>query len=374
MPSLCASFSTALASRFDSLRSPWSTVTATSCGDFARPRQRAASTINAVEFGAAGDGEDQEGKWSRARNSRFASASETGDASSAADAFLLTVDALPDRDRRARIFAQHFRERRAGRLALAHRRQRLTEPQQRIRRARVVLKLGRNAQELLGGVAIALALEHALAEPVLRFRHEPVAREAAQEIAEAVLGQRVVLPRDVAVGHVVAVARAVGRRQRRHLRAGAAGSARRRCRHVVRRTALLTPALVRRRAGERREVERCTGRASAGRADFRRRRIAAAPGIADSIARRAPVARRRREPAEHTSHARCIRILRRIERIAATARGRRRRRLNLRLHLLLRWRGGRTARAGAGARPHPARAAAALRAAGCDAAIARSRR
>ena len=119
-----------------------------------------------------------------------------GAAASAADAFLLTVDALPDRDRGARIFAQDFRERGASGLALAHRRQRLAEPQQRIRRARVGLELGRNAQELLGGVAGALALEHAFAKPVLRVGHKPVAREAAQEIAEAVFGQRVVLPRE----------------------------------------------------------------------------------------------------------------------------------------------------------------------------------
>ena len=98
---------------------------------------------------SAGDGQHQCRKRScRPSKSGFASAAEIGDASSAADAFLLTVDALPDRDRRARIFAQHFRERRAGRLALAHRRQRLPETQQRIGRAGVVLELGRDVQEL----------------------------------------------------------------------------------------------------------------------------------------------------------------------------------------------------------------------------------
>src|SRR5262245_11203775 len=112
-------------------------------GRSARPRQRAASAISAVESGPPETARTSAGKCSRPPNSRFISAAdEIGVASSAADAFLLTLDALSDRDRCARILAQHFRERRAGGFALAQLGKRLAEPQQRIRSARAGLVLG----------------------------------------------------------------------------------------------------------------------------------------------------------------------------------------------------------------------------------------
>src|SRR5207237_62497 len=80
--------------------------------------------------------------------------------------------------------------------------------------------LGRDIEEGFRGFAIALALELALTEPILRIGRQTIAREFAQEGAEAFLGERIVLAHDVAIGEVVIVLRAVGRGQRRDLRAG----------------------------------------------------------------------------------------------------------------------------------------------------------
>ena len=75
-----------------------SIVTAISFGGCSRvARQRARSTISAVESGPPDTATTNAGKESKARNSQAASASETGDASSAFDASLLTLDALSDR-------------------------------------------------------------------------------------------------------------------------------------------------------------------------------------------------------------------------------------------------------------------------------------
>ena len=48
--------------------------------------------------------------------------------------------------------------------------------------------VGRDVQELLGGLAVAAALEIALAEPVGGVRHQPVARMGLEEPAEAHFG------------------------------------------------------------------------------------------------------------------------------------------------------------------------------------------
>src|SRR5688572_14971439 len=176
MSSLRANIATAFASRFDSRRSPWSIVTATSAGGLLKAaRQRAASSINAVESGPPETARTNAGQEPSAAKRPFASATETGFASSAADAFLLTVDALSDANRGARVLAQDFRERSAGGFLLSQRRERLPEPQERVGRLGGGLVLGRDAQERLGGVAKTLPLKHALAEPVHGLRRHPVA-------------------------------------------------------------------------------------------------------------------------------------------------------------------------------------------------------
>src|SRR5439155_13877012 len=100
---------------------------------------------------------------------------------SAADALLFTLDALLHAHRRARIFAQDLAERCAGRFPLAERGQRLAEPEQCVGGLGGGLVFGRDIEERFGGVAIALALKHALAEPVLRVGRQPVARIFAEE-------------------------------------------------------------------------------------------------------------------------------------------------------------------------------------------------
>src|SRR5688572_1470076 len=109
----------------------------------------------------------------------------------AAVALLLAVDALLHAARRARIFAGDLAERRAGGFLLPQRSQRLAEPQQRIRRARRGVVLGGDCQEGFGGVAKALALEQALAEPVLRIGDQTVVRVLPDEAAQRFLGKRV---------------------------------------------------------------------------------------------------------------------------------------------------------------------------------------
>src|SRR6202011_905431 len=97
-------------------------------------RQRAASTIKAVESGPPETARISAGADLRSANRVFASAAETGAARSAADTLLFPIDALLHAQRRARIFAQHLAERRAGGLLLAQHRERLAEPQQRVGR------------------------------------------------------------------------------------------------------------------------------------------------------------------------------------------------------------------------------------------------
>src|SRR5262249_20217644 len=84
---------------------------------------------------------------------------------------------------------------------------------------------------------------------------KPIVREVTQEEPEAVLGERVVLAQDVAVGEIVGVLGAVGGRQRRDLRA-AAGIALRGLRFRG-----FGP------SGESRQIKRRTGGATTGSAD-----------------------------------------------------------------------------------------------------------
>src|SRR5215467_810219 len=119
-------------------------------------RQRAASTSSAVESGPPETARTRAGAERKSSNSVLASAAETGAASSAADTFLFPVDALLHADRCARIFARDFTERGAGGLLLAHGGKRLTKAEQRVGRARRGLVLGRDIEERLRRIAVAL--------------------------------------------------------------------------------------------------------------------------------------------------------------------------------------------------------------------------
>src|SRR6516165_5023914 len=138
----------------------------------------------------------------------------------AADTLLFPLDALTHAERRPRIFAQHLAERGASRFLLAERGERGAESQQRVGSLGGRFVFGRDVEKGLGGIAVALALEQAFAEPVFGLRRHPVARILAQEGAETFLRLRIVLALDVAVSEVVIVARAVRWRQGRDLRSG----------------------------------------------------------------------------------------------------------------------------------------------------------
>src|SRR3569832_2967261 len=106
---------------------------------------------------------------------------------------------------RRRIFAADLGERGAGRVLLLQRRKRLAETQQRIRRLAGMLVLGRHGEERLGRVAIVLLLIERLAHPVLRVRDELVLGIFADEVAEGLRRQPVVLVLFFAVGVFVLV-------------------------------------------------------------------------------------------------------------------------------------------------------------------------
>src|ERR1700733_4760993 len=78
---------------------------------------------------------------------------------------LLAVHGGFDAARGARIFPRHLAKRSAGGPLLLQGRQRLSEPQQGIRRFRRFVELGGYREKGFGRVAIALALEKTLAQP-----------------------------------------------------------------------------------------------------------------------------------------------------------------------------------------------------------------
>src|SRR5262249_59474601 len=94
-------------------------------------RQRAISTNSAVESGPPETARTRAETRASGANNAFASAAETGAASSAADTLLFSLDPLPHRGRRARKLAHDFSARRARRLLLAEHGQRLSQAQQR---------------------------------------------------------------------------------------------------------------------------------------------------------------------------------------------------------------------------------------------------
>src|SRR5664280_3105650 len=241
---------------------------------------------------------------------------------------LFLRDAAFHGSRGARKFAPDFRQRGAGRFLLIERGERLPEPQQGVRRLAGVLEFSRDRQEGFRRVAIALALEQALAQPVLRVRHQLFVRIFAQEIAERLLGQRVIFVQHIAIRHVVFVLRRRRGRQRGQLGAGGAGVARRRRRQLRRRHRRRVRhrhlRLRRRIAGQRREIERSARGAAAGRADRR---------LVVRILERGG----RGFVAEHARRAGGVRMLRGIEHVGAAAGRGGRRRIDRRLRRHRAW-------------------------------------
>src|SRR5262245_50818354 len=289
---------TARASPADARRKPWSTVTAMSFGPCLNAlRQRAISINSAVESGPPETARTRAETRASGANNAFASAAETGAASSAADTLLFSLDPLLHRGRCARKFAQDFSERRAGRLLLPERGKRLSEAQKRIGCLGGGLVFGRDLEKGFRRVAEALALEHAFAEPVGGVADEPIIRIFAQEAMEGVFSERVVLAQHIAISEIVFVARGLRGRERSERAAGS---------RVLRR-------LPRQRAARRShgcEIERRGSAASAGSADRRlasiRARDRRSAGLVDGAAERVGRAGR-------------VRILGGIERVAAPA-------------------------------------------------------
>src|ERR671930_141596 len=284
---------------------------------FSARRQRAMSSSSAVESGPPETARMRAGAWTSEANSAFASPAETGAASSAADTLLFSLDPLLHRRRRARGFAHHFAERRAGRLLLAERGERLPEAQKRIGCFGDGFVFGRDVEEGFRGVAVALALEHAFAQPIGGIPDEPIIGIFAQEAAKGVLGEGVILAQHIAIGEVIFVARGLRWRERSQRAAASRPAARRLPRHgAVRRP-------------HAREIKRRAGGASTEPAD---RRL----GCIGAHGWRRTRARRRTGPtdrAERVRRTRRIRILEGIERVAALAgRCRWRRILRARLH------------------------------------------
>src|SRR5262249_19324044 len=209
----------------DARRKPWSTVIAMSFGPrFNALRQRAISINSAVESGPPETARTRAGTRASGANNAFASAAETGAASSAADTLLFSLDPLPHRGRCARKFAQDFSERRAGRLLLAERGKRLSEAQQRIGRLGGGFVFGRDIEEGFRRLAEAAALEHAFAEPIGGVAGEPIIGIFAQEAVEGIFSERVVLAQHIAVGEIVFVARGLGGSGRGALGGGGGGA------------------------------------------------------------------------------------------------------------------------------------------------------
>src|SRR6202044_1233449 len=117
----------------------------------------AARTNSAVESGPPETARINPRAFSRPLNTTFASSSRT--AFLAVGTLLFPVHVLLHRRRSPRIFWQAFAERRAGSFLFPERRERLTEPHQRLRRARGGFVFGRDRQEGFSGLPIMLFLK-----------------------------------------------------------------------------------------------------------------------------------------------------------------------------------------------------------------------
>src|SRR5512140_1382835 len=169
---------------------------------------------------------------------------------SALDPFLLAIDGGFDAAGGARIFPQYLAEGGAGGLLLLQRRQRLSEPQQRVRGFRRFIEFGGHPEKGFGGVTVFLALEIALAQPVLRIGDQGIAGIFRSEIAHGLFGQCIVLALHIADAEVELVLW-----RRRGRQSGQRGTRARRASPLGRRTAGIG------------EIKRLAGAASAGSAD-----------------------------------------------------------------------------------------------------------
>src|ERR1019366_2077317 len=239
-------------------------------------RQRAASHISAIESGPPDTARTIAGAAFQSANRRLTSCAEIGELSSsdmaspavveaclsaaviqaqchpractamhylgsidaalALNPLLLTVHSRFDAAGGAGIFPRHLAERRAGGLLLFQGRQRLSQPQQCVRAFRRFIEFGGHREEGFRGVAIALALEKALAEPVLGVRQQGIAGVFLREVAHGLFGERIVLALHIADAEIEFVLRNCRRRQGGK-RAGGVGIARRRWRQWGRRIA-----------------------------------------------------------------------------------------------------------------------------------------
>src|SRR3954452_23360439 len=223
-------------------------------------RQRAASHISAIESGPPDTARTIAGADFQSANRRFAALAEIGECSLsvrmislqdcshagvkpedmrlpdqaasslestlALDPLLLTVDRRFDAGGGARIFPHHLAKRRAGRLLLFQSRQRLSEPQQGVGRLARFVEFGGHSEESFRGIAILLALEIALSQPILRVRDHGIAGVFLREVAHRLFSQRIILALHVADSEIEFIPRACRRRQ-----GGERGARRSRRRH-----------------------------------------------------------------------------------------------------------------------------------------------
>src|SRR5262249_43590634 len=197
-----------------------------------RRRPRCASTRGAVEWAPPETARINRPKRGNDANSPAISRSEIAAVASAMDTLLFPLDRLSDAQRGAGIFAADLCEGAAGGVLLAHVPERLAKPQQRVGSLGSGCVVARNQQEQLGGVAIFLALEQSLAQPIICIRGARVARVFLQEIAKALFGETVIFAQHVAIGEVELVTRRCGRWERRQAAASGvwiAGWRRRKC-------------------------------------------------------------------------------------------------------------------------------------------------
>src|SRR5262249_1462689 len=133
--------------------------------------------------------------------------------------------------------------------------ERLSQPQKRVGGLGDGFMFGRDVEEGFRGIAKALPLEHAFTQPIRRVADEPIIGISAQERAEGVFGEGIVLAQHISVGEVVYVARGLRRWKRGKRAVADSGVARRWPGHSA----------VGRRDG--RDIERRAGAASGGSAD-----------------------------------------------------------------------------------------------------------
>ena len=106
----------------------------------------------------------------------------------------------------------------------------MSEPQQGIGRLPRFVEFGGHPEESFRGIAILLALEIALSQPILRVRDHGIAGVFLREVAHGLFGQRIILALHVADPEIEFIPRTCRRRQGGER--GARGARRRRRRRI----------------------------------------------------------------------------------------------------------------------------------------------